>query len=118
MITVLKDSNAVRAIGPEGINGVIYITTKKSAHNQYWNFFRSRSVAYARAIPTIEADSAFVYVLNQKVLTSNVESTLVEVNAGVFIDLQVINAETLNRQYGLSGSRRGIVIKTTAAGRK
>jgi len=118
MVMVLKDSNAIRAAGPEGVNGAIYITTKKSAHIRYWNLFRSRSAAYAQAVPTPEADSAFVYVLNQKVLTTNIESTLVDVNAGVFIDLQVINAETLNREYGLSGSRRGIVIKTTAAGKK
>ncbi len=119
MIEVLKDSNAVRVAGPEGINGVVYITTKKSARSRYWNFFSSRSAAYAQAVPTPEADTAFVYVLNEKVLTGNdIEYNLAGVNAGVFIDLQVISAETLNRQYGLEGTRRGVVIKTKVTGKK
>lgn len=46
-VSVYKDSNALRIAGPDAKNGVIYIETKQFVRNKYWNFFGSKSPAYA-----------------------------------------------------------------------
>jgi hypothetical protein len=114
-IDIYKDSNAVRLAGPEGVNGVVFITTKHFARNKYWHLFSSHSAAYRKAVPSPEADSTVTYVLNGKVLSKDIEGGLFAIEPGDFRDLQVIDAAALNSQYGLTGNRRGVIIKTEPA---
>jgi hypothetical protein len=112
VITVYKDTNATKLVGPQGKDGAVYIETKKSAKNKYWSFFKNKSADYLRVIPDPESDSSVVYILNDKVLTTNFEGDLSGIDDKAFIDLTVINKEKLSKDYGIRDKSFGIVIKT------
>ncbi len=74
-ITVYKDTNAVKLIGPEGRNGVVYLETRKFARNRYWKLFSTRSPEYRKAVPNPESDSTVAYILNGQALSGSFEGT-------------------------------------------
>jgi len=61
-LTVYKDANAIKRVGPEGKNGLIYIETKAFARQRYWQYFKSKSNDYAKAVPAPENDSSVQYI--------------------------------------------------------
>lgn len=112
LITVYKDSNAIKLGGLDAKNGLIYITTKEFARDHYRSYFKSKSADYAKAATDNRKEEKAVYILNGKVLTSNIESTLFEINNSNFIELSVIDKSTLKKNYNISGKSFGVVIKT------
>jgi hypothetical protein len=111
-VTVYKDSNAIKLVGPQGKYGAVYIETKTFARNRYWNFFKGKSNEYLKAVPNVESDKNVVYILNGKVLKTNFEADLSLINDKNFIDLNVIDKETLKKNYDVKGKDFGIVIRT------
>lgn len=111
-ITVYKDSNAVKRIGPEGKNGLIYIETKISARQRYWRYFKSKSNEYAKVVPTDRNDSFVQYILNNKVLKDSYEADLSSINDQTFKSLTIINKAQLLKDYGISDKAYGVVIIT------
>jgi hypothetical protein len=111
-ITVYKDSNAIKMGGAEAKNGLIYITTKEFARDHYRDYFKSKSAKYATAAADDKKEEKAVYILNGKVLTSNIESDLFNINDNNFVELTVIDKDTLKKDYHISGKSFGVVIKT------
>jgi hypothetical protein len=110
-VTVYKDTNAIKLIGPEGRNGVIYFETRKFARNRYWNLFSTRSAEYKKAVPNPESDSTVAYILNGKVLTGSFEGTLSTINEKNLLEFKVIGKKTLSTDYGVADKAVGVVIK-------
>ena len=113
VITVYKDTNAIKLLGPQGKDGAVYIETKKYSRIKYWNYFKSKSADYLKAVPSPEKDSYVVYILNGKVLIANFEGDLSGIDDESFKDLQVIDKERLLSNYGINNKQFGIVIKTS-----
>ncbi len=111
-MTIYKDTNAIKLIGQQGKNGVVYIETKKFAKNRYWNYFKQKSAYYLNAIPNPQSDSLVAYILNEKVLTTNYEGDLSAIDDKIFIDLKVIDKQILLKDYGITDKTYGILIKT------
>jgi len=112
MVTVYKDSNAIKLGGGEAKNGLIYITTKTFAHDHYYNYFKSKSSEYALAFPDVKKEEKAVYILNGKVLSSNFESDLFTINDSNFVSLRIIDKDSLKKDYKVSGKSFGVVITT------
>ncbi len=110
-ITVYKDTNAIKLIGPDGRNGVVYLETRKFARNRYWKLFGSRSAEYRKAVPSPESDSTVAYILNGKLLTGSFEGTLSTINEKTLLDLKVIDKKKLGSDYGVTDKQVGVVIK-------
>lgn len=110
-VTVYKDTNAIKLVGPQGKDGAVYIETKRFARNKYWNFFKAKSADYLKAVPTPESDSSVVYILNGKVLKTNFEGDLSGINDKSFIELQVIDKTRLRSDYDIKDKPFGVVIK-------
>jgi len=110
-VNVYKDSNAIQLVGPQGKYGVVYLQTKVFTRRRYWNFFSSRSPEYRKAVPAPEADSAVVYILNDKVLKENADASLAPLDEQSFTGLKVIDRNGLMKTYGISGKPIGVVIK-------
>ena len=111
-VSVYKDSNAIKLVGPDGKDGVVYIETNVFAKNKYWNYFRSKSNEYARIVVTPDADTAVQYILNKRVLTSNFEGDLSLIDDKIFKELVVIDKETLQKEYNITNKSAGIIIKS------
>jgi hypothetical protein len=109
LVTVYKDSNAIKIGGAEAKNGLIYITTKEFARDHYQAYFKSKSAEYKKVVAN---EKNVVYILNEKILTSNIESELFEINDSNFVDLTIIDKDTLKKNYHISGKSFGVVIKT------
>lgn len=111
VVTVYKDTNAIKLVGEQGKYGAVYVETKKFVRNRYWNYFKSKSPEYLRIVPIPESDSTVVYILNGIVQTKNFEGDLSTINDTNFIELAIIDNQTLSKQYNVKDKEFGIVIK-------
>jgi len=111
VVTVYKDSNAIKIAGQDGRNGVIYITTKSFARQHYWSYFKSKSSDYLKMVPDLKTESKVIYILNGKPLLENYEGDLFNINDSNFIELIVIDMKQLKNDYNISGKKLGVVIK-------
>jgi hypothetical protein len=111
-VTIYKDSNAIRLVGPQGKDGVAYIETKNFARNKYWNFLKSKSQAYLKVVPEPQENSLVIYILNDKILRANFEGDLSVINDETFIDLKIIGKEQLFKEYNIDDKSYGILIRT------
>lgn len=113
-ITVFKDTTAIRVIGPEGKNGVIYIYTKEYAKSKYWDYFKSRSKDYLKAVPSIDKEMDVVYILNNKVLEKDFEGDLFNLDDSTFLDIKVIDKKALRKGFEIKDKNWGILIRTAS----
>lgn len=112
VVTIYKDTNAIKLVGPQGKDGVVYVETKKFARTKYWNYFKTKSEDYLKAVPTLQADSSVVYILDGKVLKQNFEGDLSTINDNNFIDLKVIDQTQLIKDYDIHNRTYGVLIRT------
>ena len=111
-VSVYKDSNAIKLVGPEGKDGVVYIETKVFARKRYWNYFRTKSAEYSNIVLTPESDSSIQYILNGRILTTNFEGDLSLINDDIFKDLKVIDKNTLQKDFGIVDKSYGVIINS------
>jgi hypothetical protein len=111
-VSVYKDSNAIKLIGDEGRDGVVYIETKAFAKAKYWNYFKSKSSRYAELVPSPQADTVVQYILNKRVLKSNFEGDLSLIDDKIFKEIIVIDKATLEKEYGMTNKSIGVIIKS------
>ena len=112
VVTVYKDSNAIKLVGEQGRFGAVYVETKKFARSRYWNFFKSKSAEYFKTVPTLQSDSSVIYILNGKILKTNFEGDLSGIDETTFIDLEVIDKRKLTKDYNISDKAFGVIIRT------
>lgn len=112
MVTVYKDSNAIKLGGNEAKNGLIYIITKEFARKHYYSYFKSKSNEYASTFSDEKKEEKAIYILNGKVLSSNFESDLFTIDDKNFVSLKVIDKDSLKKDYHVSGKSFGVVITT------
>jgi hypothetical protein len=104
-VTVYKNENAINLVGPQGKYGVIYIETKKFAKSKYWKLLSSYAREYLKLIPNPESDTAVVYFVNGKILNANHESELSTLRPAALVELKIIDAEKLKKEYSIFNSR-------------
>lgn len=111
-VNVYKDSNAIAVAGKDAKNGAIFIFTKSFAREAYWQYFRSKSADYKKEVPDLKTESKVVYILNDKILDTNFEGDLFNINDTNFLHLDVIDKTKLRNDYKVKGKMIGVVIKT------
>lgn len=111
-LKVYRGKDAIAVAGKEATNGAIYFITKKFAREHYSDYFRSRSAEYSSRVPDMESEAGVGYILNGKVLKKNPESDLFLINDNNFIDLHVIDSDTLRKKYHVRDKTIGVVIRT------
>ena len=112
VVTVYKDTNAIRLVGEQGKFGAVYFETKKFARNKYWNYFKSKSAEYLKIVPTPQSDSSIIYILNDKVLKKDFESDLSIIDDKSFIELKIIDYKKLSKVYNISDKSFGVIVRT------
>lgn len=63
-------------------------------------------------VPDLATEEKAVYIVNNKVLTTNFEADLFAINDSNLIELTLIGRETLKKDYKIRGRVIGIIIKT------
>ncbi len=111
-VSVYKDSNAIRLVGPGGKDGAVYIETKVFAKNRYWQYFKTKSAEYANLIPTPASDSLVQYILNRRILKENFEGTLSSIDDKTFKEILIVDKRTLEKEYKITNKSFGVVIKS------
>lgn len=112
VVTVYKDTNAIKLVGEQGKFGAVYVETKKFARNKYWNYFKTKSADYLKIVPTPQIDSSVIYILNNKILKTNFEGDLSGIDDRNFIELIIIDKQKLSKDYNISDKSFGIIIRT------
>lgn len=112
-VSVYKGKTATDLLGDDGKDGAIYIETKRFSKNKYWKYFASKSEAYALAVPHAAEDSTVQYVLNGKLLQRNFDGDLAHISDAVFQSITVISKEELQKQYGVTDKRLGVVVRSS-----
>lgn len=111
LVTVYKDTNAIKLVGPQGKDGAVYIETKTFARNKYWHLFSEKSPEYLKAVPNPESDSSVAYILNGQTLKENFQGDLSMLDNKSLIELSVIDAEKLKSDFGAIDKKFGVIIK-------
>ncbi|HET9056091.1 MAG TPA: hypothetical protein VFN30_04510 [Chitinophagaceae bacterium] len=111
-VSVYKDSNAIKLIGPKGKDGVVYIETKVFAKRKYWSYFKTKSVEYADIVLTPESDSSIQYILNGRILKTNFEGDLSLIDDSIFENLKIIDKKILQKEFGITDKQYGVIIKS------
>ena len=115
LVTVYKDTNAIKLVGPQGKDGAVYVETKAFARNKYWHLFSERSPEYLNAVPDPQSDSSVAYILNGKVLKENFEGDLSLLDDKSLTEISVIDAEKLKKDFNVLDKRVGVLIKANVA---
>lgn len=110
-ITVTKGSAAIARLGKDGANGVVDIITKSFARQHYWEYFKSKSADYGNKVPDMKTEAEVIYVLNDKVIDKDQESSLFNIDDDNFIGLQVVGGDFLEKTYKIHDRRIGVIIK-------
>jgi hypothetical protein len=118
VVTVYKDTNAVKLVGEQGRFGAVYVETKKFARNRYWNYFKTKSADYLKVVPTPQSDSSVIYILNDKVLKSNYEGDLSGIDDKNFIELNIIDKQKIIKDYNISDKLFGVIVRTKPKDKK
>jgi len=111
-VTVYKDTTAIKILGVEGKNGLIYIETKMFDKKRYWKYFNSKSPEYSKAVLIPGAELDVQYILNNKVLKKGYESDLAAINDKIFKSIRIIDQKELKKEYGITDKEFGVVIAT------
>jgi hypothetical protein len=111
-VTVYKDSNAIKLVGPDGKYGVVFIHTKKFVREKYWKYFSSKSNEYHEAVPTPASDSSVAYIINDTVVKDEIENTLASINDTTFKSLKVVTDKKTMKELGIKNKRAAVVIAT------
>ena len=112
VVTVYKDTNAIKLVGEQGKFGAVYVETKKFARTKYWNYFKTKSEYYLKIVPTPQSDSSVIYILNDKVLKANFEGDLSVIDDNNFIEINIIDKQKLNKDYNISDKSFGVIVRT------
>jgi len=110
-ITVTKGSAAIARLGKDGAQGVVDIITKSFARQHYWEYFKSKSADYSNKVPDMKTEAEVIYVLNDKVIDKDQESSLFNIDDDNFIGLQVVGGDFLEKTYKIHDRRIGVIIK-------
>jgi hypothetical protein len=111
-VSVYKDSNAIKLVGPDGKDGAVYIETKTFAKKRYWTYFSSKSGEYAKLVPAPGSDTLIQYILNKHVLTTNFEGDLALINDSIFKKITILDKETITNQYHITDKEYGVLIES------
>ena len=112
-VNVYKDSSAIKLIGEQGKFGVIYLETKMFLRNKYWNYLKSKSAEYLAIVPNPKRDNSVTYILNDKVLESDIENTLSAIDDKNFLELIIIDKKKLMADFNIPDKSFGVIIRTT-----
>lgn len=93
-------------------DGSVNFTTRTSACNLYWNYFKSKSEAYAAVVPALKDIYNVQYIINGTILTHGFDATLANVNDANLVSIDVIEQDELTKQYGVSDKPYGVIIRT------
>ena len=115
-VSVYKGAAAVKLIGADGGNGVVYIQTRAFANKSYWHLFSNKSPEYFLAIPDKQADSSVLYIVNDQVLSPPFTTGLSGINENNLIDIKIIDQPTLIKNYGINNKKYGVIVQYRKAG--
>ncbi|MBO9636815.1 MAG: hypothetical protein J7576_01465 [Siphonobacter aquaeclarae] len=108
--SIYVDSTALALPRGIGKDGAIFIETRPFAHKRYWRFLKARSEEYARLAPTAESDSTMQYFINNEPLYGPREGALSRITDRTFCSIRVVNEETLQKEFGITGKKYGVLI--------
>jgi hypothetical protein len=111
-VSVYKDKNITSLAGTEARYGIVYITTRGYMRSKYWNYFKSKSSEYSKIVLTPDADTNIQYILDNRILNTNIEGDLSLIDDRTFKGIRIINKKTLQKEFGISGKTYGVIIKT------
>jgi len=109
-LMILDSADAKKRFGPEGTDGAIIAETKNFARKHYIAYFRKKSHAFDSLYMIAKSDSAFQYIINDKVKTKSYEGDLATIDDALFLSLDILTADYLKKKYNINDKSIGILI--------
>ena len=110
-LEVLTDTDATHKYGNAAQDGAVIIQTKSLARKRYTSYFRKKSYLYDSLYVAAKSDSTFQYIINDKVKEENSEGDLAAIDDDLFISLEILTEDDLQKKYNISGKAVGVLIK-------
>ncbi len=109
-VIMLYDTTAIKLYGDSAKDGAVIIETRSFAKNKYISFFRKSSQLYDSLYTAIGSDTAFAYIINDKIQKGNYEGNLSAITQELFMGLEILNKEQLYTKYDIRDKQFGILI--------
>ena len=109
-VVMLYDTSATKLYGDEAKDGAVIIETRSFARHMFISFFKKSSQPYDSLYNVIGNDSAFVYIINDKVQKGNYEGNLSAITVELFGGLEILTKEQLYSKFKISDKQFGIIV--------
>jgi hypothetical protein len=106
----LSDTSATKLYGDSAKDGAIIIETRSFARQRFISFFRKSSTLYDSLFTAIGNDTAFQYIINDKIQVGNYEGNLSSITDELFEGLEILTKEQLNAKYNIIDKQYGILV--------
>ncbi|HEY5406167.1 MAG TPA: hypothetical protein VIJ92_03730 [Ginsengibacter sp.] len=101
-VIMLYDTTATKLYGDSAKDGAVIIETRSFARDKYISFFRKFSQPYDSLYTAIGSDTAFAYIINDKIQKGNYEGNLSAITQELFMGIEILTKEQLYTRYDIN----------------
>ena len=110
ILTIYYNETAVKQLGERAKDGAVYSETISFARKRYLRNLSAYSTEYASLVAN--GDSQVQYILDDKVLSKDIESKLSAIDRSLIISLKLIDAKELQKKHDIRNKEVGVIIRT------
>ncbi|MGZ5247627.1 MAG: hypothetical protein ACXWV5_11345 [Flavitalea sp.] len=110
-LNVYKREEAIKLIGEDGRNGVIFIETKAFKKKKFWSMLSTINPEYKMLVPSPDADEGIRYIYPGKTIIERANSKIFSLKPEEIKEVQIIGFAEMKKKYGIEGKKGVLIIK-------
>ena len=110
-VNVYKGEEAIKIMGEEGKNGVIFIETKEFKKKQFWTMLSSINAEYKELVPTPDSIYSLLYIYSGKTILERADEKIFSIKPEEIKDVQIIGYAEMKKKYGAEGKKGVLILK-------
>jgi hypothetical protein len=112
-VNVYKGEEAIKIMGEEGRNGVIFIETKDFKKKQFWTMLSTLSSEYKELVPSPDSIYSILYIYAGKTILERADEKIFSIKPEEIKDVQIIGFSEMKKKYGTEGKKGVLILSKT-----
>lgn len=109
-MNVYKGEEAIKIMGEEGKNGIVFIETKEFKKKQFWTMLASISSEYKELVPSPDSLYSIPYIYPGKTILERADEKIFSIKPEDIKSVQIIGFAEMKKKYGIEG-KKGVLIQ-------
>lgn len=110
-VNVYKGEEAIKIMGEEGKNGVIFIETKAFKKKQFWNMLATISSEYKELVPSPDSVYSALYIYPGKTILERADEKIFSIKPEEIKNVQIIGFAEMKKKYRIEGKKGVLILK-------